>query len=41
MDEGDFLSELIDRVTSDPDYLWMRGSGDLVFNYGYGCPFRS
>ena len=40
MEEGDFLSELIDRVTADPDYLWMRGSGDLVFNYGYGCFFR-
>ena len=37
--EEDFASELIDRITADIDFLWMRSSKSLIFNYGYGCFF--
>ena len=39
MNEEEFVLQVIESITANKDFLWMRSSRALIFNYGYGCFF--
>jgi len=40
MDNEEKIVKVINKVTENVDFLWIRSTGDLIFNFGYGCFFK-